>query len=91
MYDQTSGQVFKEWTVSRDDLAQNSDHGWERKRPWNRHLEDTRGGRGQTGPRSLVEMATHVVVNSIGHMDQKHIESIPAALRWRLWRFFVGN
>lgn len=91
MYDQTSGQVFKEWTVSRDEIATNTDLGWERVRPWNRHLEDARSGRGQLGPRSLVEMATHVVVDNLGQMDQKHIESIPASLRWRLWRFFEAR
>jgi hypothetical protein len=91
MFDETSGQVFKEWTVTRDALNANTDKGWEREPPWNQHVEHAKSGRGQRGPRSLVEMATHVVVDNLGYMTHRHIESIPASLRWRLWRFFEAR
>lgn len=89
MYDQTSGQVFKEWTMSRDALTPQHDRGWHSRPPWleSSHLKTT----GDQGPRTLIEMATHVIVENIGDITQRHLDHLPRSLVWRIWRFFEAR
>ncbi|KAG5929135.1 hypothetical protein E4U53_002518 [Claviceps sorghi] len=77
----SSGPSYREWTVSRQSLiARGSDRDWSRRRQY--YLFSPRGTR---GPRSLVDMATHVVAANIGDISEAHLEAIPSRLLWRVW------
>jgi hypothetical protein len=87
MFDPTSGQVYKEWTVSRPSLTvRGGDRDWSRRRPYSLFTP-----RGAKGPRSLIDMATHVVANNVGDMTEQHLEGLPVRLLWRIWRFLEAR
>lgn len=87
-YDPSTGQVFREWTVSGR-LNASASHDWSRRRPY--PLFKTRGAR---GPRSLMDMAINVIADNIGDVSEELLGSMPTQLVWRIWRFlearFVG-
>jgi hypothetical protein len=88
MYDQSTGQVFKEWTVPRLAFGRgHDDRDWARKRPFPVRFVP----RGAHGPRSLVDMATNVLADNIGDIDQEHMEAMPTRLLWRIWRFLEAR
>lgn len=88
-YDPSTGQVFREWTVSGR-LNASASHDWSRRRPY--PLFKTRGAR---GPRSLMDMAINVIADNIGDVSEELLGSMPTQLVWRIWRFlearFVGS
>jgi hypothetical protein len=86
MYDQTSGQVFKEWTTSRTALLPQHERDWSRQRRYH-----TFRPRGIRGPRSLVDVATNVIADNIGDVTEAHLESVPPKLLWRIWRFLEAR
>lgn len=90
MYDQTSGQVFKEWTVPRLAFGRgggrDNAHDWARRRPFPVFV-----ARGAKGPRTLVDMATNVVANNIGEITDQHMETMPSKLVWHIWRFLEAR
>lgn len=88
MYEQSSGQVFKEWTVPRQSIAGSAQPGfdWSRRRPYPIFT-----ARGVQGPRSLVEMTINTIANNIGDVTPEHFETIPARLLWRIWRFLEAR
>ncbi|KAM5352070.1 hypothetical protein ACJ41O_004793 [Fusarium nematophilum] len=89
MFDETTGQVFKEWTVSRDSLteADRQAADWSRHRPY-----PTFTARGARGPRPLVDMAINVVADNIGKIRSgADLETIPIRLLWRIWRFLEAR
>lgn len=87
MYDQSSGQVFREWTLPRNALATGQpDHDWSRRCPYPHFLP-----KGVQGPRSLVDIATVVVANNIGQVTEQHVEALPPRVQWRVWRFLEAR
>lgn len=87
MYDQASGQIFREWTLPRHALAAGQpEYDWSRKSPYPPFTP-----KGARGPRSLVDMVTSVVADNIGHVTEQHFEALPPPLRWRVWRFLEAR
>lgn len=90
MFDQTSGQVFREWTVPRGMFGRSggrsNDLDWARKRPFPVFVH-----RGARGPRSLVDMATNVIASNIGDITDQHMDVMPTRLLWRIWRFLEAR
>jgi len=87
-YDQTSGQVFREWTAERPRDAL-PDPDWARRpayAPFQR-----RSGKGVSGARSMVETALSVVADNIGDATERHLENVPPKLLWRIWRFLEAR
>lgn len=86
MFDQSSGQVYKEWTLPRQSISTRSRHDWSRRRPY--PLFTARGVR---GPRSLVDMTTNVIANNIGDVTDEMLDALPSRLLWRVWRFLEAR
>ncbi|KJZ72413.1 hypothetical protein HIM_08216 [Hirsutella minnesotensis 3608] len=87
MFDVSTGQVFKEWTLPRHAIsARGDDADWSRRRPY--PLLTPRGSR---GPRSLVDTAINVIANNIGDVADEYLDHIPLRLRWRIWRFLEAR
>ncbi|KHO01067.1 uncharacterized protein MAM_00068 [Metarhizium album ARSEF 1941] len=87
MFDKSSGQVFREWTVPRQTFTiHRGDRDWSRRRPYALFTP-----RGTKGPRSLIDMATHVAADNIGDATEHHVEAMPARLLWRVWRFLEAR
>ncbi|PNY24399.1 Succinyl-3-ketoacid-coenzyme a transferase [Tolypocladium capitatum] len=87
MFDELSGQVFKEWTLSRCTISvQGSGLDWARRRPY--PLFTPRGSR---GPRSLVDVTINVIANNIGEVAEEYLDAIPQRLQWRIWRFLEAR
>lgn len=87
MFDQSSGQVYKEWTVPSQSLSSNGgDRDWSRRRPYPLFTP-----RGTKGPRSLIDMATNIIANNIGDVTEEHLDPIPIRLLWRIWRFLEAR
>ncbi|OAQ93080.1 succinyl-3-ketoacid-coenzyme a transferase [Purpureocillium lilacinum] len=87
MFDQSSGQVFKEWTLSRNAISPSGDGlDWSRRRPY--PLFQPRGTR---GPRSLLDTSINVIANNIGDITAEHLEGIPDRLQWHIWRFLEAR
>lgn len=84
-YDPSTGQVFREWTVSGR-LNASASHDWSRRRPY--PLFKTRGAR---GPRSLMDMAINVIADNIGDVSEELLGSMPTQLVWRIWRFLEAR
>lgn len=85
MYDNESGQVFREWTVPQRPTPI-GELDWSRQRPYPSFRP-----RGSRGPRSLIDMATNVIANNVGLLSSEHIEPIPIRLVWRIWRFLEAR
>jgi hypothetical protein len=85
MYDNESGQVFREWSVPHRP-APIGELDWSRKRPYPSFRP-----RGSRGPRSLIDMTTNVIANNVGLLSFEHIEPIPIRLAWRIWRFLEAR
>lgn len=84
MFDDTSGQVFKEWSVSREVVSAQSAHReWSRKP--SRVLEIEKPS---LGPRSFVDMAMRVVAENIEHITEVHLALLPSTLVLRIWKLF---
>lgn len=86
MFDTSSGQVYKEWTLPRHSLSAQPDLDWSRRRPY--PLFTSRGSR---GPRSLLDMTINTIANNIGDVTEDHLDAIPARLLWRIWRFLEAR
>ncbi|KAI6748307.1 hypothetical protein HG530_015587 [Fusarium avenaceum] len=89
MFDQTSGQVFNEYVMSRDALtgSDKDSADWSRRRPYPGFT-----ARGTRGPRPLVDMAISVVADNIGKVRSvAHLEAIPNNLLWRIWRYLEAR
>jgi hypothetical protein len=86
MFDQTSGQVFKEWTVPRRSFTTNAGLDWSRRRPYPLFT-----ARGAKGPRSLIDMTINVIANNIGDVTYEMLEVMPLRLVWRIWRFLEAR
>jgi hypothetical protein len=89
MFDQTSGQVFKEYVMSREALTESDKDSadWSRRRPYPGFT-----ARGTRGPRPLVDMAISVVADNIGKVRSvAHLEAIPNNMLWRIWRYLEAR
>ncbi|KAK2612105.1 hypothetical protein QQS21_001835 [Conoideocrella luteorostrata] len=87
MFDESSGQVYTEWTVPRQSLSlRGGDRDWSRRRRY-----PLLNPRGTKGPRSLIDMATHVVANNIGDISEDYLNAVPVRLWWRIWRFLESR
>jgi hypothetical protein len=89
MFDQTSGQVFTEYVMSRGALAESDDDSadWSRRRPYPSFT-----ARGPHGPRPLVDIAISVLADNIGKVRSgAHLESIPSNMLWRIWRYLEAR
>lgn len=88
MFDKSSGQVYREWTVPRQSLTvHGGDRDWSRRRPYPLFTP-----RGTKGPRSLIDMATHVIANNIGDVTERHLlDAMPTRLLWRIWLFLEAR
>ncbi|KAM4057950.1 succinyl-3-ketoacid-coenzyme a transferase [Hirsutella rhossiliensis] len=88
MFDWSTGQVFREWTMDRHFLSVRAagESDWSRRRPY--PLFTPRGSR---GTRSLVDTAINVIANNIGDVPDAYLEFLPARLRWRIWRFLEAR
>ncbi|KAL6914244.1 hypothetical protein FSST1_012004 [Fusarium sambucinum] len=89
MFDQTSGQVFTEYVMSRGALAESDEDSadWSRRRPYPPFT-----ARGPHGPRPLVDMAISVLADNIGKVRSgAHLESIPSNMLWRIWRYLEAR
>ncbi|GAB0134620.1 hypothetical protein EsDP_00002985 [Epichloe bromicola] len=87
MFDESSGQVFREWTVPSQNLNdRGGDRDWSRPRQYSLF-----NPKGTKGPRSLIDMTIHVVADNIGDISEEHLDAIPDRLLWRLWRFFEAR
>ncbi|EFY99597.2 hypothetical protein X797_000991 [Metarhizium robertsii] len=88
MFDKSSGQVYREWTVPRQSLTvHGGDRDWSRRRPYPLFTP-----RGTKGPRSLIDMATHVIANNIGDVTERHLlDAMPIRLLWRIWLFLEAR
>ena len=87
MYDDSSGQIFTEWSVPRQSIAVHSgERDWSRLRPY-----PLLTPRGAHGTRSLVDTTINVIANNIGCMNVELLDSIPTRLLWRIWRFLEAR
>ena len=86
MYDQDSGQVFKEWTVRRPSRSASSADGWSR-----RPVHHKTKVRGVKGPRSLAQMAVTVIADNIGLMTPELLEAMPSRLLLLIWAYFEAR
>ncbi|KAG5984877.1 hypothetical protein E4U55_002805 [Claviceps digitariae] len=76
------GPSYREWSVSHQSLiARGNDLDWSRRRQY--YLFHPKGTK---GPRSLVDMAIHVVAANIGDVSEALLEAIPNRILWRIWR-----
>lgn len=84
-YDQTSGQIFRQWTLDQRRLRPSvQELGWSKlnKHRYGRDLDPR-----AKGPRSLLDMAASIVVRNFGHVTEQHLETIPLSLRRCIWEF----
>ncbi|KAF5022445.1 hypothetical protein F66182_5530 [Fusarium sp. NRRL 66182] len=89
MFDQESGQVFKEYVMSREALAEadQASADWSRRQRYPSFVP-----RGTRGPRPLVDMAISVVADNIGKVrSPAHLEPIPNHLLRRIWRYLEAR
>ncbi|KAM0348375.1 hypothetical protein ACHAPU_004345 [Fusarium lateritium] len=89
MFDQTSGQVFKEHVMSREALTESDKDSadWSRRRPYPAFT-----ARGARGPRPLVDMTISVVADNIGKVRcVTHFDDIPNNMLWRIWRYLEAR
>ncbi|KAG6040247.1 hypothetical protein E4U41_001122 [Claviceps citrina] len=87
MFHESSGQVYREWTVSRQSIeARGGDQDWSRRRQFLSF-----NPKGTTGPRSLSAMAIHVVAANIGDVTEAHLDAIPNRYLWRIWRLLEAR
>ncbi|KAF5677197.1 hypothetical protein FHETE_1709 [Fusarium heterosporum] len=89
MYDQTSGQVFKEYVMTRESLTESDRDSAD----WSRHRQyPAFTARGSRGPRPLVDMAISVVADNIGKVRSvTHFDDIPNNMLWRIWRYLEAR
>ncbi|KAF6837529.1 cbs domain-containing protein [Colletotrichum musicola] len=91
MFDQSTGQVFKEVVSSRPPDAYKNGRDWSRRTgaPPRRG----RGGQGMKGPRSLAEMAMHLVAENVGDLTEQHLarDDLPRRYLWRIWRLLENR
>ncbi|KFH43783.1 hypothetical protein ACRE_054780 [Hapsidospora chrysogenum ATCC 11550] len=82
MFDESTGQVFQEWTLSRRDVnIRTRDHDWPfRLQPPVLTAEPTEG------PRSLMDMVARVVAENIASVTDEHMDAMPWTVRSRVWR-----
>ncbi|RGP78544.1 hypothetical protein FLONG3_3360 [Fusarium longipes] len=89
MFEQTSGQVFTEYVMSRAALAQSDEDSadWSRRR-----LYPPFTARGHHGPRPLVDMAISALADNIGKVRSvAHLEAIPNNILRRIWRYLEAR
>lgn len=78
---------YREWSVPCHDLiARGSDRDW--SRPKQCLLQTPHEN---TGPRSLIDMAMHVVADNIGDITETHLQAISGRLLWRIWRLLEAR
>ncbi|KAI0121674.1 hypothetical protein BJ170DRAFT_132293 [Xylariales sp. AK1849] len=81
-YDAETGQVFRERVVKHSSV---SDGDWHTKRPFG-----STTGRGQEGPRSLVETAIQVVGDNFGLVEDNALQYLPDHLVWMIWDYLTS-
>ncbi|KAG5748867.1 hypothetical protein H9Q69_006987 [Fusarium xylarioides] len=87
MFDPDSGPAFTEYLMTREALTAESNADWSRRRPYPSFKP-----RGTKGPRSLVDIAISVVGDNFGKIRSiTHLESLPKAILWRIWRYLEAR
>ncbi|KAF5689011.1 hypothetical protein FCIRC_1641 [Fusarium circinatum] len=87
MFDPDSGPAFTEYVLTREALTAESNADWSRRRPYPSFKP-----RGTKGPRSLVDIAISVVGDNFGKIRSiTHLESLPKAILWRIWRYLEAR
>ncbi|RBA15082.1 hypothetical protein FPRO05_12922 [Fusarium proliferatum] len=87
MFDPESGPAFTEYLMTREALTAESNADWSRRRPYPSFKP-----RGTKGPRSLVDIAISVVGDNFGKIRSiAHLESLPKAILWRVWRYLEAR
>ncbi|KAG5945915.1 hypothetical protein E4U59_004967 [Claviceps monticola] len=82
-----SAPNYREWSVPCQDLiTRGSDRDW--SRPKQCLLQASHKN---TGPRSLIDMAMHVVADNIGDITETHLQAISGRLLWRIWRLLEAR
>ncbi|KAK5995749.1 3-oxoacid CoA-transferase 1 [Cladobotryum mycophilum] len=82
-YDQSTGQVYREWSVPGKASNASSDLNWHRQ------PRSTQLARSPVkGPRSLLDLAIEVVALNAGYMTEEHLERIPSHILLRVWRSY---
>ncbi|KAI8162345.1 hypothetical protein K4K49_001785 [Colletotrichum sp. SAR 10_70] len=91
MFDQTTGQVFKEVTAPRPPDAYQNGRDWSRRT--GRPSRKGRSGQGRKGPRALADMAMHLVAENIGDVTEQHLarDDLPKRYLWRIWRLLENR
>lgn len=91
MFDQTTGQVFKEVTAPRPPDAYQNGRDWSRRT--GRPPRKGRSGQGRKGPRALADMAMHLVAENIGDVTEQHLarDDLPKRYLWRIWRLLENR
>ena len=85
-YDRDSGQVYREYTISRPALAPSHSRDWSRARP-----TATLQTLNPQGPRSLVDMAVRIVALNVSSLEEEHVEAMPPRVRLRVWQFLEAR
>ncbi|KAF9873590.1 hypothetical protein CkaCkLH20_09049 [Colletotrichum karsti] len=91
MFDQSSGQVFKEAVAARPPDAYENGRDWSKRTGlWPRR---GRGGQGRKGARSLADMAMHLAAENIGDVTEQHLarDDLPRRYLWRIWRLLENR
>ncbi|TDZ25003.1 hypothetical protein Cob_v002073 [Colletotrichum orbiculare MAFF 240422] len=91
MFDQSTGQVFREVVAPRPPDAYYKGRDWSRRngaRPSKGY-----GGQGRKGPRSLADIAMHLLAENIGDLTEQHLvrEDLPRRYLWRIWRLLENR
>ncbi|KAL0939474.1 cbs domain-containing protein [Colletotrichum truncatum] len=91
MFDQSTGQVFKEVVAPRPPDA------YQHGRDWSRRTglppRKGRSGQGRKGPRSLADMAMHLIAENVGDLTEQHLsrDDLPRRYLWRIWRLLENR
>ncbi|KAF5696761.1 hypothetical protein FMUND_15604 [Fusarium mundagurra] len=87
MFEPDSGPAFSEYVMTREALTAEHNADWSRRRPYPSFKP-----RGTKGPRSLVDIAISVVGDNFGKIrSATHLESLPKAILWRIWRYLEAR
>jgi hypothetical protein len=87
MFDPNSGPAFREYLMTREALAAESNADWSRRRPYPSFKP-----RGTKGPRSLLDIAISVVGDNFGKIRSiTHLESLPKVILLRIWRYLEAR
>ncbi|WYZ34331.1 hypothetical protein EsH8_I_000607 [Colletotrichum jinshuiense] len=91
MFDESTGQIYKEVVAPRPPDAYQNGRDWSRRT--GRPPRSGRGGQGRKGPRSLADMAMHLVAENIGDVTEQHLarEDLPRRYLWRIWRLLENR